>query len=355
MAQAIANGHISGDGLFSHKCHELLQKILQVPRVLLTTSCTDALEIAAHLLELQPGDEVIVPSFTFISTANAFVLRLARPVFVDVRPDTLNLDERKLEALITPSVKAIITVHYGGVGCEMDDILEIGNRHGLPVVEDNAHGLFGKYKGKYLGTLGCLATQSFHETKNVICGEGGALLINDPKYIERAEVIREKGSNRIRFLRGEVDKYGWVDIGSSFLPSELNAAYLFAQLEQLTNIQEKRTSIWEAYREHLSEWAHGNSISLPKIPDYATNNAHMFYLVCENFEQRSNLIQHLKENDILSVFHYLSLHNSQFYKNKHDGRELLLSEFYSERLLRLPLFYELETKKVTDILTAYEK
>ncbi len=353
MAQAIANGHISGDGLFSHKCHELLQKILQVPRVLLTTSCTDALEIAAHLLELQPGDEVIVPSFTFISTANAFVLRLARPVFVDVRPDTLNLDERKLEALITPSVKAIITVHYGGVGCEMDDILEIGNRHGLPVVEDNAHGLFGKYKGKYLGTLGCLATQSFHETKNVICGEGGALLINDPKYIERAEVIREKGSNRIRFLRGEVDKYTWIDLGSSHLPSDLLAAFLYAQLEVREEIQVRRQRIWNCYYESFREWGEQHEVRLPVVPEHCDQAYHLFFLIMPSYEQRQRLIEHLKSRGILSVFHYLPLHLSPM-GQQFGGKvgDCPVAEHVSDRLVRLPFYNTLTEADQTSVVNA---
>ena len=339
MAQAIANGHISGDGLFSHKCHELLQEILQVPRVLLTTSCTDALEMAAHLLELQPGDEVIVPSFTFISTANAFVLRLARPVFVDIRPDTLNLDESKLEALITPSTKAIVPVHYGGVGCEMDDILEIGNRHGLPVVEDNAHGLFGKYKGKHLGTLGCLATQSFHETKNIICGEGGALLINDPKYIERAEVIREKGSNRNRFLRGEVDKYTWVDSGSSHLPSDLLAAFLYAQLEVREEIQARRQHIWNFYYENLRDWGEDQNVRLPVVPPHCDQSYHLFFLIMPSYEQRQRLIEHLKCRGILSVFHYLPLHLSPMGRRL-GGKEgdCPVTEDVSDRLVRLPFY-----------------
>jgi len=355
IEDAVARGKISGNGYYTQKCHDFFETTYGFKKTLLTTSCTDALEMAAILLNIQPGDEVIMPSYTFVSTANAFVLRGAIIKFVDSRKDHPGMDEQAVASLITPKTKVIVVVHYAGVACDMDDIMLLAKENDLFVVEDAAQAINSYYKEKPLGGIGHLAAFSFHETKNLQCGEGGLLVINDESFIDRSEIIWEKGTNRSAFFRGEVDKYGWVDIGSSFLPSELNAAYLFAQLEQLTNIQEKRTSIWEAYREHLSEWAHRNSISLPKIPDYATNNAHMFYLVCENFEQRSNLIQHLKKNDILSVFHYLSLHNSQFYKNKHDGRELLLSEFYSERLLRLPLFYELETKKVTDILTAYEK
>jgi dTDP-4-amino-4,6-dideoxygalactose transaminase len=309
--------------------------------------------MAAHLLELQPGEEVIVPSFTFISTANAFVLRLARPVFVDIRPDTLNLDESKLEALITPSTKAIVPVHYGGVGCEMDDILEIGNRHGLPVVEDNAHGLFGKYKGKHLGTLGCLATQSFHETKNIICGEGGALLINDPQYIERAEVIREKGSNRIRFLRGEVDKYTWIDSGSSHLPSDLLAAFLYAQLEVREEIQVRRQRIWNLYYENLREWGEQHEVRLPVVPEHCDQAYHLFFLIMPSYEQRQRLIEHLKSRGILSVFHYLPLHLSPM-GQQFGGKEgdCPVAEHVSDRLVRLPFYNTLTEADQTSVVNA---
>src|SRR5512137_2561871 len=251
MADAINNKHISGDGTFTQKCHQLIEQQLGAQKALLTTSCTHALEMAALLLAIVPGDEVIVPAFTFVSTVNAFVLRGARPVFIDIRPDTLNLDESQLERLITPRTRAIVVVHYAGVGCEMDAILGIAGRYGIPVVEDNAHGLFGKYRGRFLGTFGCLATQSFHETKNFTCGEGGALLINDPQYVERAEIIREKGTNRSRFFRGEVDKYTWVDHGSSYLPSEILAAFLLAQLEEWPAIQNRRKAIWDRYHAEL--------------------------------------------------------------------------------------------------------
>src|SRR6266404_3835079 len=265
--QAIANSRISGDGIFTRKCHALLENALGVSKVLLTTSCTHALEMAALLLDIKPGDEVIIPSFTFVSAVNAFVLRGARPVFIDIRADTLNLDESQLERLITPRTKAIVVVHYAGVGCDMDTIMQVAGQHGIPVVEDNAHGLFGKYRGKYLGTFGCLATQSFHETKNFTCGEGGALLINDPRYSERAEVIREKGTNRNRFFRGQVDKYTWVDVGSSYLPSDVLAAFLFAQFEKREQIQAGRRRVWEYYREHLAGWASQNGVKLPFVPE----------------------------------------------------------------------------------------
>lgn len=266
MQQAIAKGHISGDGEFTKKCHTLLESALGVKKALLTTSCTHALEMSAILANIQPGDEVIVPSFTFVTSINAFVLRGAKPVFCDIRPDTLNLDETKLEALITDRTKAIVPVHYAGVACEMDTITVIAQRHGLMVIEDNAHGLFSKYKGRYLGTIGHMATQSFHETKNVTCGEGGALLINDPSLIERAEIIREKGTNRSRFFRGQVDKYTWVDIGSSYLPSDLLAAYLYAQLEAIEDIQARRQRIWEYYHAQLPEWAQAHGVTLPLSP-----------------------------------------------------------------------------------------
>jgi len=343
IAEAIANGHISGDGIFTRKCHRLLEETLKVPKVFLTTSCTDALEMAALLIGIQPGDEVIVPSFTFISTANAFVLSGARPIFVDIRPDTLNLDESKLEGLITPSTKAIIPVHYSGVGCEMDKILEIGNRHRVPVVEDNAHGLFGKYKGRFLGTLGCLATQSFHETKSFTCGEGGALLINDPQYIERAEIVREKGSNRKSFFRGEVDKYTWVDTGSSYLPSDLLAAFLYAQLEARETVQAKRQQIWEWYCENLRDWAGDHDVGLPVVPAQCDQSYNLFFLIMPSYEERQRLIEHLKGRGILSVFHYLPLHLSPMGR-KFGGKEgdCPITEDLSARLIRLPFYNTLK-------------
>jgi dTDP-4-amino-4,6-dideoxygalactose transaminase len=337
IAQAIERSHISGDGYFTKQSQDLLEKELGVPKVLLTTNCTHALEMAAHLLDIQPGDEVIVPSFTFVSTINAFVIRGARPVFIDIRDDTLNLDENQLEQLITPRTRAILPVHYAGVGCEMDAILGIANRFGIPVVEDNAHGLFGKYKGQYLGTFGCLATQSFHETKNITCGEGGALLINDPQYIERAEIIREKGTNRSRFFRGQVDKYTWVDIGSSYLPSDILSAFLFAQLEAWKEIQAKRKRLWDYYDLNLQSWADQYGVRLPFIPQTCEQPYHMFYMLLPSLEARQGLIAHLKAQNIFSVFHYLPLHSSDMGR-KMGGKpgDCPVTERISDCLLRLP-------------------
>jgi dTDP-4-amino-4,6-dideoxygalactose transaminase len=342
ISQAIHNGYSAGDAAFTKKCHAFLERALDVPRVLLTTSCTHALEMTALLLNIQPGDEVIVPSFTFVSTPNAFVLRGAKPVFVDVRPDTLNMDETRLEQLITGATRAIVPVHYAGVGCEMDAIGAIAARYNIPVVEDNAHGLFGKYKGRYLGTFGAFATQSFHETKNFICGEGGALLINDPQFIERAEIIREKGTNRSRFFRGQVDKYSWVDIGSSFLPSDILAAFLYAQLEARDEIHAKRQRIWHYYNEHLQEWAENQGVKLPAIPAHCEQSYHMFYMLLPTLKERQALIEHLKERSILSVFHYLPLHLSDM-GQKFGGKtgDCPVTEDISDRLLRLPVYNDL--------------
>ncbi len=342
IRQAIANSHTCGDGPFTKKCHALLEEIVGVSKALLTTSCTHALEMSALLLDIQPGDEVIVPSFTFVTTVNAFVLRGANPVFIDVRPDTLNFNEEKLEQLITPRTKAIIPVHYAGIGCEMDAILEIAGRYGVPVVEDNAHGLFGKYKGKYLGTFGKLATQSFHETKNFNCGEGGALLINDPLYIERAEIVREKGTNRSRFYRGQVDKYTWVDLGSSYLPSDMLAAYLYAQLEAREQIQAKRRQVWEYYHEHLQGWAEENGVRFPIVPDHCDQAYHMFYVLMPSLEKRQGLLAHLKAQGIIGTFHYLPLHLSEVGR-KLGGKEgdCPVTEDVSDRLLRLPFYNDL--------------
>jgi dTDP-4-amino-4,6-dideoxygalactose transaminase len=353
MQQAIAAGHLSGDGQFTKQCHAYLESALGVPKALLTTSCTHALEMAALLLDIAPGDEVIVPSFTFVTSINAFVLRGAMPVFADIRPDTLNLDETKLEALITPRTKAIVVVHYAGVACEMDTIMEIADRHGIPVVEDNAHGLFGKYKGRYLGTIGALATQSFHETKNFTSGEGGALLINDPQYIERAEIIREKGTNRSRFFRGQVDKYTWVDIGSSYLPSDLLAAYLLAQLEARDDIQARRAHIWAYYAEHLPQWAALHGVTLPTIPADAEQSYHMYYLLLPSLETRQALIAHLKSHSILSVFHYLPLHLSDM-GVKLGGKpgDCPVTEDISDRLLRLPFYNAMTEDDLARVVAA---
>ncbi len=354
VADAFASGHVSGDGAYTKKCHALLERQLGVPRVLLTTSCTHALEMAALLLDLRPGDEVIVPSFTFVSTINAFVLRGAVPVFADVRPDTLNFDEERLEALITPRTRAIVVVHYAGIGCEMDRILEIARRHGdIPVVEDNAHGLFGKYRGQYLGTIGALATQSFHETKNFTCGEGGALLINARRYVERAEIIREKGTNRSRFFRGQVDKYTWVDVGSSYLPSDILAAYLFAQLEARDQIQAKRKQIWDTYHAELRDWAQRNGVQQPTVPDHCEQAYHLYYLLLPTLEDRQAFIAHLKAQGILSVFHYVPLHLSDMGR-RFGGYEGLcpVTEDVSDRLVRLPFYNDLTDEDQARVIDA---
>jgi len=357
MADALQRGHISGDGFYTKRCHTFLEEQLGVSKALLTTSCTHALEMSALILDIQPGDEVIVPDFTFVSTINAFVLRGAKPVFIDVRPDTLNMDETQLERLITPRTRAIVPVHYAGVACEMDTIMEIANRHNIPVVEDNAHGLFGCYKDRKLGTFGVMATQSFHETKNFTCGEGGALLINDPRYVERAEIIREKGTNRSRFFRGQIDKYTWVDVGSSFLPSDLLAAYLYAQLEKRDEIQGKRQAIWTQYNQQLPTWAANNNVRLPVIPDDCEQTYHMFYLLLPSLDARQRMIAHLKAQDILSVFHYLPLHLSDM-GAKYGGKvgDCPVTEDISDRLLRLPLFYNMtseEQERVIDTITGF--
>lgn len=353
MAQAIQSHHLSGDGPFTKRCHNLLEQITGAGKVLLTTSCTHALEMAALLLDVHPGDEVIIPSFTFVSTVNAFVLRGARPVFADIRPDTLNLDENQIEKLITPRTRAIVPVHYAGVGCEMDAIQSIAEAHHLMVIEDNAHGLFGTYKGKPLGTFGALATQSFHETKNITCGEGGALLINDPALFERAEILREKGTNRSRFFRGMVDKYTWVDIGSSYLPSELLAAYLSVQLEHHEQIQARRREIWERYDEQLAGWARANEIRRPFIPPHCGQAYHMYYLLLPDLDSRTRLIDHLKSRDILAVFHYLPLHLSDM-GVKFGGKpgDCPQTEDISDRLVRLPFFYALTQSEQDEVVSA---
>ncbi|HEY5912942.1 MAG TPA: dTDP-4-amino-4,6-dideoxygalactose transaminase [Verrucomicrobiae bacterium] len=335
-------GQIAGDQTFSKKCHTLLEQTLGVRRALLTTSCTHALEMSALLLDIKPGDEVIVPSFTFVSTANAFALRGAKIVFADIRPDTLNLDERRFEQLITPRTKAVVPVHYAGVGCEMDTILEIARRHGVQVVEDNAHGLFGKYRGRWLGTFGCLATQSFHETKNITCGEGGALLINDPALAERAEIIREKGTNRSKYFRGQVDKYSWVDIGSSYVMSDVLAAFLYAQLEVWEKIQSQRRRIWERYDHYLRGWAAERGIGCPYVPPHCEQAYHMYYLLMPSLQERQELIAFLRSRGILSVFHYVPLHTSPMGRRMGgwDG-ECPITEQLSDRLVRLPFFNSL--------------
>jgi len=353
IGQAVQQGHISGDGAFSRKCQELLEQELGVPKILLTTSCTHALEMAALLLDLREGDEVIVPSFTFVSTVNAFVLRGAKPIFIDIRRDTLNLDEGQLSDKVSRKTRAIVPVHYAGIGCEMGEICRVASEYGVPIVEDNAHGLFGKYSGKYLGTFGSLATLSFHETKNFSCGEGCALVINDQQYIGRAEIVREKGTNRSRFFRGQVDKYTWVDVGSSYLPSDLLAAFLYAQLEARRQISSKRRRVWHYYSEHLQQWASKNGVQLPLVPSECDKPYHMFYLLLPTLDHRQALIAHLKSRGILSVFHYQPLHLSDI------GRRLggkvgdcPVTEDVSDRLLRLPFYNELSEAHQAEVVAA---
>ncbi len=355
IAQVIANRHAAGDGPFTQQCHALLERIIGAPRVLLTTSCTHALEMAGLLLDLQPGDEVIVPAFTFVSTVNAFVLRGARPVFADIRPDTLNLDETQLERLITPRTRAVVVVHYAGVGCEMDAIGAIASRRGLVVIEDNAHGLFGRYRGRSLGTFGALATQSFHETKNMSCGEGGALVINDSQYIERAEIIREKGTNRSQFFRGHVDKYTWVDVGSSYLPSDFLAALLYAQLEARERIQASRQRIWQRYAAELPAWAAAHGVRLPVVPPHCDQPYHLFYLLTPSLAFRQALMAHLKAHSILSVFHYQPLHLSAM-GQRFGGRpgDCPVTEDVSDRLLRLPLYNDLTEADQARVIAAVQ-
>ncbi|MEO6613343.1 MAG: dTDP-4-amino-4,6-dideoxygalactose transaminase [Chitinophagaceae bacterium] len=363
ISEAVATGKISGDGMFTKKCHEFFEEKYRFERCFLTTSCTDALEMAAILINIAPGDEVIMPSFTFVSTANAFVLRGAKIVFVDSRKDHPGMDEEKIEELITPRTRAIVPVHYAGVACDMHKIMEIAKKHGVFVIEDAAQAIDSFYTYpdgtvKPLGGIGHLAAFSFHETKNVISGEGGMLVINDPAFIERAEIIREKGTNRSKYFRGEIDKYGWVDIGSSFLPSEIIAAFLYAQLESIDRIQQKRKEIWISYRDFLKETEEYGMISLPVIPLYATNNAHMFYIVCLSEGFRDFLISQLKERNVLPVFHYQSLHRSEYYSKYFTPGELKHTDEYSEKLLRLPFYYELgldQVRFICDIVTESSK
>ena len=342
VTEAIRRGPLSGDGPFTARCHDLLEEISGAVKALLTTSCSHALEMAALLLDLQPGDEVICPSFTFVSSINSFVLRGARPIFVDIRHDTLNIDERLIEGAVTPRTRAILVVHYAGVACELDAIDEVASRHGLTVVEDNAHGLFGRYRGRLLGSTAPLSTLSFHETKNVTCGEGGALLINDEQYIERAEIIREKGTNRSRFFRGQVDRYTWVDVGSSYLPSDLLAAYLLAQLESRDEVQMRRHAIWQRYMEELREWASTADVRVPIVPEDREHPAHLFYLLMPSLEARTALIEHMKGRHILLVFHYQPLHLSEMGRRFGGGvGQCPVTEDVADRLVRLPLFYQL--------------
>ena len=351
MYQAVAEGKLSGNGAFTKKCQQFFEERYGFKKCLLTTSCTDALEMAAILCDIQLGDEVIVPSYTFVSSALAFVRAGAKIVFADSMKENPNIDAEQIESLITPYTKVIVPVHYAGVACDMNRIMEIAEKHNLIVVEDAAQAIDSYYMGRPLGSIGHLSAFSFHETKNIISGEGGMLCINDERFIRRAEIIWEKGTNRAEFFRGEVNKYGWVDTGSSFLPSEVIAAFLWAQLENLDDIQSRRKHLWDLYHTHLSPIANSQSpkFALANIPDYATNNAHMFYLVCNNLEERTALIKHLKNNGILAVFHYLSLHSSPYYTDKHDGRALPECDRYADCLVRLPMYYDLKDEEIIEI------
>ncbi|MBS1588679.1 MAG: dTDP-4-amino-4,6-dideoxygalactose transaminase [Bacteroidetes bacterium] len=346
IEEAVKSGKISGDGMFTKKCHSFFEERYCFRKCLLTTSCTDALEMAAILINTAPGDEIIVPAFTFVSTVNAFVLRGATIIFADSNVQEPNIDVSKISDLITPKTKAIIAVHYAGVACDLDAIYALAKKHGLFVIEDAAQAIDSYYKGVPLGSIGDLAAFSFHETKNVISGEGGMLVVNNPTFESRSEIIREKGTNRSSFFRGEVDKYGWVDLGSSFLPSEIISAFLFAQLEHLDTIQTKRKALWHQYHHNLESLENEGKLQRPYIPDYATCNGHMYYIILPNVETRTALIKDLQSKGIHSVFHYLSLHQSPYFKDKHDGRELPQSVHYTNCLLRLPLFYELTLQQV---------
>ena len=358
VAEALSSGRLSGDGPFTERASALLERLLGAPKVLLTTSCTHALEMSALLLDIGPDDEVIVPSFAFVSTANAFRLHGGRPRFADVRRDTLNLDETRLESLITSRTKAIVALHYGGIACDMEPLQALASRHDLAIVEDNAHGLFATYDGRPLGTFGCLATQSFHETKNVTCGEGGALVINDPRYIQRAEILREKGTDRQRFLQGQVDKYTWVDRGSSYLPADVLAALLLGQLEERERIQATRRRIWLRYAEILEDWADENDVRLPVVPERCGHSFHLFHMILPSPEARERLITHLQRSGILAVFHYQPLHLSKM-GTELGGRpgDCPVTEWASERLVRLPLFADLtwtEQARVTEAIWRFQ-
>ena len=353
MTEALNKSRLSGDGPFTKRCHSFLEESLGVAKALLTTSCTAALEMSALLLDIKAGDEVIVPSFTFVSSVNAYVLRGAKPVFADIRADTLNIDESRLESLITPRTKAIVVVHYAGVACEMDEIMSIADRHGVAVIEDNAHGLFARYKGRYLGTFGRLATLSFHETKNFTCGEGGALLINDRSLIERAEIIREKGTDRSRFFRGQVDKYTWVDIGSSYLPSDLLAAMLLGQLEARDHIQSSREQIWGYYQANLQDWAREQDVRLPIVPDHAEQAYHLFYLLMPSLADRSRFIEHLRAKQIQAAFHYQPLHLSGMGRRLGGGPgDCPVTERVADTLVRLPFYNRLGEQDLARIVRA---
>ena len=350
IEQAIKSGNISGNGMFTKKCQNYFEERYGFKKSLLTTSCTDALEMCAILAEIKQGDEVIVPSYTFVSTALAFVRQGAKIIFADSSANHPGIDEDKIEKLITSKTKTIVPVHYAGVACDMDKIMFLSNKYNILVIEDAAQAIDSFYKGRPLGSIGHLAAFSFHETKNINAGEGGLLAINDVRFIQRSEIIWEKGTNRSEFFRGEVNKYGWVDIGSSFLPSEIISAYLWAQLENLDDIQKRRSKIWQQYYGGLNYWANNNGIKLPVIPNYATNNGHMFYMICKSAAQRNQVISYLKENGIYAVFHYLSLHKSPYYQNKYDGKALPNSDRYEDCLLRLPFYYELKESEIENII-----
>jgi dTDP-4-amino-4,6-dideoxygalactose transaminase len=353
IKEAMVIGQIAGDHAFGRKCEALIKESLGAARVLLTTSCTHALELSALLLDIKPGDEVIVPSFTFVSTANAFALRGAKILFADIRPDSLNIDPDDIARKITPRTRAIVVVHYAGIPCEIDRVLEISRARGVPVVEDNAHGLFGRWQGKPLGTFGILATQSFHETKNFTCGEGGALVVNDERFVERAEIIREKGTNRSRFFRGQVDKYSWVDFGSSYMMSDVLAAFLYAQLEQKDSIQTRRQAIWDKYDRDLRSWATANGVGTPFVPSGVEQAYHMYYILLPSFDDRQAMIAHLSARGILAVFHYVPLHLSRMGRSfGASPGDCPVSERVNDRLVRLPFFYSLADEDQNEIIAA---
>ncbi len=358
MIKAAMAGQISGNGLYTRKCQHLLEKKYGFRKTLLTTSCTDALEMAAILSDVRPGDEVIIPSFTFVSTANAFALRGVKITFADSNPLNPNIDADKLEELIKPTTKAIAIVHYAGIACDMDRIMSLADKYNLIVIEDAAHSIDSYYKGKPLGGIGHIGAFSFHETKNIMSGEGGSLIINDKRFIERAEIIWEKGTNRVAFKRGDVDKYEWVDIGSSFLPSEVISAILYSQLKEIKKIQKRRKEIWRSYYDSLKPMADLGQIKLPWLPDFATNNGHIFYIVTANRQERDMLLKYLVKQGIHAVFHYLPLHDSPYYRDKHDGRELPYAHYYADRIIRLPFYFELvnsQIEYITEKISRYYK
>lgn len=355
LSQAAVTGKLSGNGNYTRQCHEFFEKRYSVNKILLTTSCSDALEMSALLCNLRPGDEVIMPSFTFVSTANAFALRGAKIIFADSMKANPNIDSTKIEELITPKTKVIVVVHYGGISCDMDKIMELAFHYNLTVVEDAAQGLEATYKGRQLGTIGSFGTFSFHETKNIISGEGGMIAVNDPNKVMPAEIMWEKGTNRAAFARGEVEKYEWVSLGSSFLPNELTAAFLFAQLENIDEIQQKRTGIWNQYFKTLSECNLDEHITLPYIPEYAVHNGHLFYITVNSGDVRDKLLSYLHSKGVHAVFHYLALHSSPYYKHEHGARALPNAERYTDTLLRLPFFYSLTEKEIVYIADCVRK